>query len=98
MAIRKRGSRKRTDYAQPKSGDPRAATLSDRSFQLLMVRFDAVDKDNQDIKDTLKAHVEKDERVYATVNKHSTYWSLLLGLGTPSIFAVIAWFNGLFSR
>jgi hypothetical protein len=98
MTIRKRGSRKRTDYTQPKAGDPRAATLSDRSFQLLMVRFDAVDKDNQDIKEALKAHAEKDERFYATVNKHSTYWSLLLGLGTPSILGAIAWFNGLFTR
>lgn len=71
---------------------------TDETFLLIMARFDAVDKDNQDIKDSLANHVKDDKEVHAVVSKHSTYWGLLTFLGTPLLIGIIAWFQGLFNR
>lgn len=69
----------------------------DEAFLLLMARFDRVDKDNRDIKASVSDHIKEDKQVHYTVAKHSTYWGLLITLGTPSVLAVVAWFKGLFS-
>lgn len=70
----------------------------EEAFQLILARFDTVDKDNKEINDSLKTHVADDLKVHATVSTHSTYWALLIGLGTPAVLGMVAWFNGLFHR
>lgn len=55
---------------------------ADHTFELLMQRFDTVDKDNDEIKKTVAAHVEAITKKHTDLNKvvekHSTYWGLLL--------------------
>ena len=72
-------------------------SYQDDAFQLLLARFDRVDRDNEEIKKSLKTHVEEDLKVHDVVARHGTYWSLLLGLGTPLVLGVVAWFKGIFS-
>ena len=50
----------------------------DQVFKLIMERFDRVDYDNTDIKTSLTKHIEEDEKVYKVVEKHTTYWTLIL--------------------
>ncbi len=89
MAItRKRITRRRTALLPP--------PYQHEAFQLLLARFDRVDKDNKDILDKFSKHVQDDLKVAAQVLKHSTYWGLLIWLGTPLILGVVAWFKGLF--
>lgn len=52
----------------------------DHTFDLIMERFDKVDEDNASIVRSVAEHIEKDNSVYKTVEKHSTYWGLLLKL------------------
>lgn len=70
----------------------------DESFRLIMARFDAVDRDNKDIKDQLAGHIEDDNAVHKIVNRQSTYWGLLIGIGGPFVLGVVAWFQGLFAK
>ena len=76
-------------------------SYQDDAFQLLLARFDRVDKDNSNILEKFGKHVEEDNSTFAKVHRkidtHSVYWGLLLGLGTPLVLGVIAWFKGLFS-
>jgi hypothetical protein len=71
-------------------------SYQDEAFALLLARFDRVDRDNKDILEKFATHVKDDLAVASTVARHGTYWSLLIGLGTPLILGVIAWFKGLF--
>lgn len=66
------------------------------AFELLLARFDRVDEDNKAIKDGLKDHIKDDLKVAAQVQKHGTYWALLIGLGGPLVLGIVAWFQGLF--
>lgn len=68
----------------------------EESFQLLMARFDRVDNDNEAIKSSLSTHIKDDLEVKTVVDRHSTYWGLLIGLGTPVVLGLLAWFQGLF--
>lgn len=68
----------------------------DDAFKLMMDRFDRVDKDNKEIQDGLTMHIKDDNEVHKVVDKHSTYWGLLIGLGLPLVVGAIAWFQGLF--
>lgn len=69
----------------------------DEAFQLLLARFDRVDKDNQAIIKKFDDHLEKGfGPLKAQVGTHSTYWGLLIGLGGPTVLGIVAWFNGLF--
>lgn len=77
----------------------RSDNYKDEAFQLLMSRFDRVDKDNQDIKNCVEKHIKKEfGPVKAKVETHSTYWGLLMWLGGPMLLGVIAWFQGLFDK
>ena len=75
-----------------------SANLHEETFKLIMARFDRVDKDNKEIAASVANHVLDDLKVAQVVNTHSTYWGLLVGLGTPTVLGVIAWVNGLLSR
>lgn len=70
----------------------------DESFRLIMARFDAVDRVNKEISECVKAHIADEAKIHAQVEKHSTYWALLLWLGTPMVLGVVAWFQGLFAK
>jgi hypothetical protein len=89
-----------TKKLKPKARKRTASTAQyhDETFRLIMSRFDRVDKDNKDISDSVSAHIKEDLKVHNVVSKHSTYWGLLIGLGTPLVLGVIAWFEGLFGR
>lgn len=68
----------------------KAISNPDGSFQLLLSRFDRVDKDNDDIKTALGIHVQEAfTPLKQKVDQHGTYWGLLIGLGTPVILAVM---------
>lgn len=64
----------------------RALTQEDHTFDLIMARFDKVDQDNAAIVTSVADHVKKDDLVHKTVDRHSTYWGLLLKL-TFVVFA-----------
>lgn len=55
--------------------------INDQTFQMLLDRFDRVDKDNEEIMKSLAAHVQDDLEVHEVVSKHSVYWSLFLYIG-----------------
>ena len=63
--------------------------MNDQSFQLLMSRFDTIEKQNDDQLKALRTHVEADDKVHIVVERHSTYFGLL-GLGIPAATAYIA--------
>jgi len=78
----------------PRAGkvSTRKALLSDdHTFELIMSRFDKVDKDNQDIQTSMTQHVVEDTKIHDIVKKHSTYWGLLLKIGGASVAALTAW-------
>lgn len=66
------------------------------AFELLLARFDRVDQDNKEIKDSMSQHIKDDLVVHDQVNRHGTYWGLLIGLGTPTVLGLLAWAKGLF--
>jgi hypothetical protein len=73
------------------------AQAHDESFSLIMARFDGVDKDNKDIKDALDKHInDAFHPLSKTVGTHTTYWSLLIWIGSPFILMLIGWMSGLF--
>lgn len=71
-----------------------ARSEKDHTFELIMQRFDTVDKDNLDIKNQVAAHVLADKTVHdsliETVNKHKTYWGLALKISGVIFVAYIA--------
>lgn len=58
----------------------------DRTFELLMNRFDTVDKDNQEIKTAFQLHVVEDLLTKGIVAQHKTYW----GIAIKSLLSLIA--------
>lgn len=71
----------------------------DEAFHLLMSRFDRVDKDNQEIKNSVDQHIQKEfGPLKSKVQTHSTYWGLLTWLGGTLILSLVAWFQGLFKN
>jgi hypothetical protein len=74
-----------------------AQSVKDHTFDLIMQRFDTVDKDNKDIKESVTLHVENDLTVHAamkqTLDKHSTFWGLLTAAATAGMTIVVAWVN-----
>ena len=71
-------------------------SFHDQTFMLLLERFDRVDKDNDDIKKSIAAHVQADELVHNVVEKHSTYWGLLFKIGLPLVVALLLSIAGKF--
>jgi len=70
--------------------------INEQTFQMLLDRFDRVDKDNEEIMKSLTAHIDKDNEYYDMVDKHSTYWSLALWIsGVALVSSITAWFKGL---
>jgi hypothetical protein len=70
--------------------------INGQTFQMLLDRFDRVDKDNDDIKQSIVAHVEKDSDFYERVERHSTYWNLALWfIGAGVIGGITAYFRWL---
>lgn len=70
--------------------------LNAQTFELLLDRFDRVDRDNEEIKKSITAHAQDDAKIADTVKKHATYWSLLLKIGTPLIIALVVAVAGKF--
>lgn len=74
-----------------------ARSQDDHTFELLMQRFDTVDRDNQEIKESITLHLVDDRLVHATMkqtlDKHSTYWGLLTTTLTVSGATIVAWVN-----
>lgn len=54
-----------------------------------MARFDALDKQGRDTQSLLAKHVEVDDAVHKTVERHAIYWSVLL-LGIPTVGTYVA--------
>lgn len=50
-------------------------------FTLFMERFDKIDNDNASLQVSIDNHIKEDAVVHKVVDKHSTYWSLLLWIG-----------------
>lgn len=67
----------------------RTLTQEDHTFDLIMERFDKVDQDNAAIVKSVADHVEKDNGVYKVVEKHSTYWGLLLKIAGVLLVATV---------
>ena len=67
----------------------RKALPEDHTFDLIMKRFDKVDADNAAIVKSVADHIEKDNGVYKTVEKHSTYWGLLLKISGVLLVATV---------
>lgn len=61
----------------------------DHTFDLIMQRFDKVDEDNAAIVKSVDDHIKKDNDVYKTVDKHSTYWGLLLKVSGVLLVATV---------
>ena len=74
-----------------------ARSEKDHTFELLMQRFDTVDKDNKEIKEHIAKHVQDDVELHAsvkqTLDKHATYWGLLTTGATAGAGTFIAWLN-----
>ena len=77
---------------KPQPVRQRTSTASAQTFDLFMERFDRVDKDNDEIKQSVASHLKDDAAVYATVGKHSTYWELLLKIAVVIFVASIGVF------
>lgn len=74
-----------------------AANYQNEAFELLLQRFDRVDQDNHSIMKKVDDHLEKQfTPLKQQVDKHGTYWGLLIGLGGPLVLGIVAWFQGLF--
>lgn len=68
--------------------------INEQTFEMLIARFDRVDRDNEEIMKSLAAHIQEDNAVHEVVAKHSTYWSLLLWIsGATIIGSVGTWFK-----
>lgn len=61
----------------------------DHTFDLIMSRFDKVDEDNAAIVKSVDEHVKKDNEVHKVVERHSTYWGLLLKIGSVFLVALV---------
>ena len=74
-----------------------AQAVKDHTFELIMQRFDTVDKDNKDIKDHIAQHIVDDGKTHAkltqTLDKHTTYWGLLTTTATTATGVIVAWVN-----
>lgn len=81
------------------------AEINDQTFTLLLERFDRVDMDNKEIKeslaahikdshDSLQAHITEDQKAHDTLTRHSAYWGLLIFLGTPAVLGILAFVGG----
>ncbi len=74
-----------------------ARSEKDHTFELLMQRFDTVDKDNKEIKEHIAAHVKDDIEFHGsvtkTLDKHATYWGLLTTGATAGAGTFVAWLN-----
>ena len=74
-----------------------ARSEKDHTFELIMQRFDTVDKDNKEIKESVAQHVKDDNDRLATINKtldkHTTYWGLLTTGATAGGGTFLAWLN-----
>lgn len=84
----------------PKSNPIRkrsAQSVKDHTFELIMQRFDTVDKDNKEIKEHIAKHILNDAETHAkltqTLDKHTTYWGLLTTTATAGVTVVVAWVN-----
>ena len=65
------------------------AEINEQTFALLLERFDRVDMDNGEIKKSIAAHVQEDQKVHEVVSKHSTYWNIFFKIGLPLVVALL---------
>lgn len=63
--------------------------INHQTFEMLMDRFDRIDKDTQELKDLMSSHIEKDEMYYAKTDKHAYYFKALW-LGFASLGGLLA--------
>ncbi len=59
--------------------------MDNQLFELLVDRFDRQDKVLMEIKDTIKEHVEKDEKYWKKIDVQEGQIKLLKGMGTGFI-------------
>ena len=52
--------------------------MDPQTFQLFMERFDKVDADNKSIQTCVNTHIEDDDKIHLVVEKHATYWTIVL--------------------
>ena len=69
--------------------------ISDRSFQLIMARFDTLEKQNKEQTRLLEEHKILDNNVHDIVLKHESYWNVMKwGVGPTGVGAALAaWFG-----
>ncbi len=58
-------------------------------FQVFMERFDRIEATHKEYLKEMASHVKADNEVHAVVERHSTYWKLIL-LGLPVAGSAIA--------
>lgn len=63
--------------------------MDDQVFELLMKRFDTLEEQGLKTQSLLAKHVDDDEKVHRTVERHAIYWSILL-LGIPSTMTYVS--------
>jgi hypothetical protein len=71
----------------------RSAVVSDRTFEMIMDRFDANDALTKNLHTVLERHIKDDNTTRDMVNKHSTYWGLLTTTMLVASASVTAWIN-----
>ena len=52
--------------------------MDPQAFQLLMDRFDTIEKQNDAQIHLMTAHKKDDDDVHIVVTRHSTYWTLVV--------------------
>ena len=67
----------------------RKAAQEDHTFELIMERFNKSDVADAAILQAIADHIQKDEVVAKTVDKHSTYWGLLLKISGVFLVATV---------
>lgn len=94
---RARGAtRERTDiaemlkeHAEQKSRDQRED--GERSFGMIMDRFDALDLKVESVEKKLTNHITDDNVVAKIVARHATYWGLFIASLPITIGSILAW-------
>ena len=64
-------------------------TVDERTWELLMKRFDTIEAQNREQLDLLASHVTDDSKVAKAVAQHGVYFKILGG-GAGTVLAILA--------
>ena len=64
------------------------SNVDERTWELLMKRFDTIEEQNREQLELLGDHTEADDRVHGVVERHSAYFGLL-SLGLAPLLGVL---------